>query len=73
MYVPLTMEGNLVVDGILASCYPSSYHDMAHLAMTPIRWFPRMIEMIFGDDNGFQALVNILEHVGRSVLPNEFA
>ena len=60
-----------MVEGILASCYPSTYHDMGHLAMTPIRWLPRMIEWIFGDDNGFQAFPNILEHVGRSILPYE--
>ena len=36
VYVPVTMEGNIVVDGILASCYPSSNPDVAHFGMAPI-------------------------------------
>lgn len=65
------MEGNIVVDGVLASCYASTYHDIAHIVMMPIRWFPWVIKWIFGDDNGMLAFVNILEYVGRSVLPYE--
>ena len=51
-YVPLTMEGNIVVDDVLASCYPDIDHDMSHFGMTPMRWFPKMIELIFGEDSG---------------------
>ena len=65
------MEGNIFVDGVLASCYPSSYHDMAHFGMTPVQWFPEMIEWIFGDDNGLLTYANILEYVGRIILPYE--
>ena len=36
-----------MVDGILASCYASFDHDLAHIAMTPIQWFPEIIEGIF--------------------------
>ena len=67
------MEGNIVVDGVLASCYPSTYHDMAHIGMAPVQWFPEMIEWIFGDDNGLFAYANILEYVGRLILPYEVA
>ena len=35
-YTPLTKEGNIVVDGVLASCYAFSNHDLAHTAMAPI-------------------------------------
>ena len=42
-YVPLTMEGNIAVDGILASCYPSCYHDLGHIGMLPIQLFPTVI------------------------------
>ena len=29
-YVPVTINGNIVVDGVLASCFPGSYHDLVH-------------------------------------------
>ena len=64
-YAPLTMEGNIVVDGVLASCYASSDHDLAHLGMTPMHWFPQIIQSIFGDDHSF---VNIATDLGRLVL-----
>ena len=41
-YVPLTRQGNIVVDGVLTSCYPSVPHDLAHIVMLPMTWFPRM-------------------------------
>ena len=64
------MEGNLVVDGILASCYPSANHDFAHLAMTPIKWFPMITKWIFGEDTGFQVYHSISDHIGEWILPN---
>ena len=42
--MPLTAEGTIVVDGVLASCYASFDHDWAHLLTTPIRWFPGLFE-----------------------------
>ena len=30
-YVPLTEDGNILVDGVLASCYASFDHGLAHL------------------------------------------
>ena len=53
-YVPLTDEENIVVDRILASCYASFDHDLAHIAMTPMKLFPELMEWIFGDNNGMQ-------------------
>ena len=60
-YVPVTMEGNIIVDRVLASCYASSDHHLAHLVMAPIRWFPEMIQWVFGEDDGSTAYVNILK------------
>ena len=68
-YVPVTMKGNLVVDGILASCYPSVHHDLAHIGMVHIRWFPKEIEWIFGEDDGIKGYVSIAEDVNGWVLP----
>ena len=64
------MEGNIVVDGVLASCYPSTHHDMAHLGMAPIRYFPQLIMSIFQEENGFSVFVQIMEGLGRWVNPN---
>ena len=43
------MEGNIIVNGVLASSYASvSSHDLTHLTMKPIQWFPDAVEWIFG-------------------------
>ena len=70
-FMPLTMEGNIMVDGILSSCYASFDHDLAHFAMIPMQWFPQMIKWIFGEDNGSPIYVNIVKGLGRLGLPFE--
>ena len=65
------MEGNIVVDGVLASCYPSAHHDMAQVTMIPIKWFPKMLEWIFGYENGFLGYVRMVEDLGLWVLPKK--
>ena len=69
-YVPLTMEGTILVDGVLASCYASFDHHLAHIAMTPIRWFPGVMEWIFGWDNGSPSYVNIIKDFGKWIIPH---
>ena len=71
-YVPLTMEGNILVDGVLASCYPSAPHDLAHMVMTPLRWFPGMMDWIFGVEDTFPVYVKISERLGKVMMPYEF-
>ena len=66
VYVPLTMEGNLVVDGVLASCYAIVDHNIAQIEMKPIQWYPDVIELIFGDENGVSAYINIARNLSRS-------
>ena len=43
IWVPLTMEGTLLVDGLLASCYASFSHDLVDLAYAPVKMFPRIL------------------------------
>ena len=68
-FVPLTKEGVIVVDGVLASWYGSFDHDVAHLAMTPIQWFPDILEWIFGEENGSSGYVDIAIGFGRMKAP----
>ena len=61
------MEGNIMVDGVLAYCYASIHHDLGHIGITPIRLFPEEMEMIFGQEN--QGYVDITTEMGKLILP----
>ena len=63
------MDGNIVVDGVLASCYGSFDHNLAHIGMTPIRWFPDITNWFFGGKEGSQSYVNFAIDLGRYLLP----
>ena len=69
-YVPLTEDGNIVVGGVLASCYASFDHDLAHLTMIPMQWYPELTQWIFGVNNGSPEYVEITKEFGRWVLPS---
>ena len=64
------MDGNIVVDGVLASCYAKYNHDMAHITMAPIRWFPGIINWIFGEDSTYIVFAKIGGQVGKIVVPD---
>ena len=63
------MEGNIIVDGVMASCYASFDHDLAHYTMAPMQWFPDLMEGIFGDENGSAGFAEITKLLGRLILP----
>ena len=60
-----------MVDGILASCYASSHHDLSHIGMTPVQWFPEIIQWIFGEDDGLSSYVRTSKEIGKLVMPKE--
>ena len=64
-YTPLTLEGKIIVDGVLASCYATVDHDLAHVGVTPIRWFPGMMELIFGENYGFSLYAKTAEDMAK--------
>ena len=68
-YVPLTSDGNIIVDEILASCYASLDHDLAHIVMKPIQWYPKIIQQIFGEEYGFPAFIRTAEELGKWLMP----
>ena len=58
-YTPLTEEGNILVDEVLASCYAVVDHDLGQLMMAPIKWFSETMQIIFGEDGEIPAIVKI--------------
>ena len=63
------MNGNIMVDGVLASCYAFFDHDLAHITMAPIRWFPEMMQWIFGEQNGIILFAKTAEDMARWIMP----
>ena len=59
-----------MADGILTSCYASVNHELAHLGLTPLRWFPDLIQWMFGEETGFQIFVGIVEQLEKWTLPH---
>ena len=64
-FTPVTVEGNVIVDGVLASCYASVDHDSAHIAMAPLRWFPEIMDCLFGEDNGIHVFAEVFDNMGQ--------
>ena len=51
VYSPLTSEGNIVVDDILASCYADfDNHELQHLAFAPFRWMYSLLQFASTDN-----------------------
>ena len=69
-YTPLTMDGNIIVDSILASCYAYFDHDVANIGMTSMQWYPEIMDWIIGKDKESPGCVNLLSDVDKLV--NDF-
>ena len=69
-YTPLTMDCNIIVDSILASCYAYFDHDVANIGMTPMQWYPEVMDWIIGKDKESPGYVNLLSDVDKLV--NDF-
>ena len=69
IWAPLTMEGTLLVDGLLASCYASFPHAVSDLAFAPVKMFPRMLlddeESLKAD--GCRRVVKFLKNVATPI------
>ena len=57
------MNGNIVVDGILASCYASFDHDLANITMTPMQLYPEIFNWIIGEDKKSPGYITLLSDV----------
>ena len=69
VYLPLTMEGNIVVDGVLVSCHAVVDHDIAQIGTKPIQWYRYVLELVFGDENGVSVYINVAKTIGRWLFP----
>ena len=69
VYVPLTMEGNILVAGVLTSCYGIVDHDIVQIVVKPIQWYPGVVEFVFGDENGIPLFLSLAQDFGRWVMP----
>ena len=68
-YAPLTKDGNILVDGVLASSYAGVDHDLSHLTMIPMQWYPEIIEQIFLDEIGFPVILSMARELAILMLP----
>ena len=63
------MEGNIVVEDILASCYAFTDHDLAHTGVMPMRYFPWIAAWVLGENNGSPVFVEIAQQLGSVIMP----
>ena len=57
------------MDGVLASCYAVVNHDLSHIGMLPMRWFPGMMNWIFGGTKDTPGYVSFVEHLAGFFIP----
>lgn len=78
VFAPLTRAGNLVVDGVLASCYAViDSQSIAHAAFAPVRWYYSLAASLGGSSEprtvwrptGVHWYPNLLYSLARLVVP----
>ena len=42
------MEGSIITDEVLASCYAFGDHNLAHISITPMMWIPAINNLVLG-------------------------
>ena len=65
------MEGRIMTDEVLASCYAFGDHDLAHIGITPMLLIPSINDLVLGDDSGIPVYIEIAEEMGSVMLPPE--
>ena len=61
-----------MVDGVLASCYASVDHELAHIGMLSIQWFPEIMQWVFGEDDGYSIFAKTAKHLHESLLLSKY-
>ena len=68
-YSPLTPDGNILVDGVVASCYASFDHGLAHIVMKPMQWDSNVLQNIFWEEDRFPIFIWTSKELGKWLLP----
>ena len=68
IWTPLTMEGTLLVDGLLASSYASFSHHASDMALAPIKMFPRLLldDQQSQHQDGCRRVVKLMKKMGTA-------
>ena len=68
VWTPLTMEGTLLVDGLLASSYASFSHEAADLILAPIKMFPRLLldDQQSQHKDGCRQVIKLVKQLGTA-------
>ena len=48
-------------------------HDLVHIAIKPLQWFPEMMKSLFGEEDGMPSFRRAAEELGNWLLPYEHA
>ncbi|XP_056156969.1 indian hedgehog B protein isoform X1 [Lampris incognitus] len=71
-YAPLTHQGTVVVDGVVASCYAAvNQHALAHWAFSPLRLMHRWTGHTGSRANGLHWYSQFLHWLGRLLLDSQ--
>ena len=44
-------------------------HDLAHFSMKPMQWSPKIMQQIFGEEDGFPTFIRTAEELGKWLMP----
>ena len=64
------MNSNIMVDGVLASCYAFSDNHLTHIGITPLRLFPAIMDLMFGVDSESPGYIKIVENLSTWMFPH---
>jgi len=68
IWAPLTMEGTLLVDGLLASSYASFSHHASDLLLAPVKMFPRLLldDQQSQHQDGCRQVIKLMKKMGTA-------
>ena len=59
-----------MVEDVLASCYAFADHHLAHIGVTPMRYFPWIAILVLGENYRSPVFVEIAQQLESVIMPN---